>query len=143
MHGLLASLAHLSQIFGLFLALSLFNRITESPPPRAWSFFFFLFGFFGLDKNNNPVWKHSFLHCLLPFDTFTIPDYLIRPPAYNFINSPRLVFVWILSFRPSWRAWRSVRALALLQQGVFFDKYLQSVLVPITCFLGYVLLYYI
>ena len=94
MNGLLASSTHLliCRRSSVCSWPCLSNRRTE-PPPRASSLFFFLLGFFGLDENNNPVWKRSFLHCFLPFDTFTIPfplDHLIRLLAYNSINSPRL-----------------------------------------------------
>ena len=93
MNGLLASSTHLliCRRSSVCSWPCVSNRRTE-PPPRASSLFFFLLGFFGLDENNNPVWKRSFLHCFLPFDTFhnTLAPRLLDSPlsAYNLINSP-------------------------------------------------------
>ena len=81
----------------------LFNR-TVRPPPRGCSFFFFLFGFFGLTKR--AIMSGSIPSSIVS-DTFTkYPSPSITLLAYNFINSADLVFVLIFSFRSSWRAWR-------------------------------------
>ena len=69
----------------------LFNR-TVRPPPRGCSFFFFLFGFFGLTKTAINVWKYSFpllfpthsRNTLLPRLPFLLTISLIQLTSFLF-----------------------------------------------------------